>query len=544
MTSSPLDSFTTHKELSAEVKACDGQRGFSRKHGVPRTTLQDRLAQLKEDQFKHRPAPSPVIMGQGTGRRRYILSSAQDGTRVHESFLANLEAYADWLGADAPCDLLIAGYTYNKSLFEDHGKKTPLFHERVQPYLRNERMRLCEGLDFCAETNTLPTAPKPLSRSQTYTQERWAVFPHAKVQLVSVPTMKHEPSKIIMSTGSVTMPNYVPKQAGLIAVFHHQIAAVLVEIDDDEEFFCRHLIADEDGSFYDLDRYVSHSCVTDGHRIECLTPGDIHVAQIDPETAKATFGFWPVRWTQDKGYVWEGDPNYPSMLKKLRPHNVFIHDVSDFRARNHHEIKDPHTRFKTFIEGRESVEDELRNDALFITHLSGLIDGQLFVVESNHHEALDKWLKTTTHFDDPPNALFYLRATLAKYEAMERGDHEFDSYHHVMKTYYDDWRCKDAIFLPEDGKQNIGGVEHAIHGHRGANGTRGSVSAFTRIGPKCTIGHMHSAAIIDGVYVTGTTSKLDLGYNKGASSWSHSHCVQYKNGKRTIITLKNGRWKI
>jgi hypothetical protein len=48
----------------------------------------------------------------------------------------------------------------------------------------------------------------------------------------------------------------------------------------------------------------------------------------------------------------------------------------------------------------------------------------------------------------------------------------------------------------------------------------------------------------DGIYTSGTTSKLDMGYNKGLSSWSHSHVVTLPNGKRQIITLQNGRWRL
>jgi hypothetical protein len=533
--------------LLAEVRKCGGQRAFSRKYGVPRTTLQDRLYKLRADPFQDRPRPEAVVVGQGTGRRRFICTSAQDGTRVHESFLTNLEAYADWLGQDAPCEIIIAGFTYNKGLFEDHSKgRSPIFHARVQPYLRNERMRLCEGLDFCGEQNTLPTAERPLSDFQTYTRERWGIFPHAKVQLVSVATQKASPTKIIMTTGAVTKSNYVQKRAGIKASFHHQIAAVLVEIDDDEEFFCRHLIADDDdGAFYDLDRYVNDGEVTEGHAVECLTPGDIHVAQIDPEVSRATFAFWPTgERAADSGWIWDRELNGTSIIERLRPEHIFVHDVSDFRARNHHDIADPHVRFKLHVNGVETVEDELQQDAMFLSVLKETSASNVHVVESNHHQAFIKWLKSADFKTDPANALFYLRCQTACYEAMDAGLDDFDIYVHVMKSHFPAWRCEGINFLREDQKFVLGRVEHANHGHRGANGARGNIQAFIRLGSKVTIGHTHSAAILDGVYVAGTTSKLDLKYNVGPSSWSHSHVVQYKSGKRAIITLKGGRWTI
>jgi hypothetical protein len=424
-------------------------------------------------------------------------------------------------------------------------KQRPLFHERVRPYLRNERVRLCDGLDWCGEMNTLPTATRPLSDFKTYTREQWGIFPHAKVQLVSVPTMMGSPAKLIMTTGAVTVTNYVPKRAGIKASFHHVFGAVLVEIDDrDGTFFCRHLIADDDGSFYDLDRYVNAGEVTAGHRIRALTPGDIHVVAIDPDVSRATFGTWP---TEDKcpdgGRIWRSGGD--CLLDKLRPEHLFLHDLSDFHARNHHEIRDPHARFDRYIAGNDTVEKELCEDAMFVTlvakHRPWL---STHVVDSNHNQALLKWLNTADYREDPPNALFFLRAQTAVYEAKARGDKHFNIYEYVMRNAFEVWRCEGVNFLREGGRFPVDGVEHANHGHRGANGARGSLNAYVQVGPKCTIGHMHSAAIIDGLYVAGTSSLLDLGYNKGPSSWSHSHVVQYKNGKRAIITLQKGKWSL
>jgi len=35
-----------------------------------------------------------------------------------------------------------------------------------------------------------------------------------------------------------------------------------------------------------------------------------------------------------------------------------------------------------------------------------------------------------------------------------------------------------------------------------------------------------------------------MGYNKGLSAWSHSFIVTYQNGKRTIVTIKDGKgWR-
>lgn len=534
-------------ELLKLVKKAGGQRAFARKHNLKRTTLQARLYKLREDPFKHRPAPEArEVAKTGTGRRRFILSSAQDGTRVHEPFLENLEAYRDYLAADAPCEILIAGFTYNKSLFEDHSKKhKPIFYPRIIPYLANERIRIADQIDFCGEMNTLPTAVTPLSGFHTYTRERWGIFPHAKVQLVSVPTMKNAPPKQIMTTGAVTKPNYVMKKAGIKASFHHIYGAVLVEVDDDGTFFCRHLIGDEDGSFYDLDRFVHGGVVKVGFRVKVLTPGDIHVFQIDPTVARATFGFGPNKERNAQGLRTWSDVETPSMIDVLQPENVIVHDVADFRVRNHHNIGDPHDRFRLHINGTDKVEDELREVAMFLTMIDRRYPStQVTVAESNHDQALLKWLKTGDYRFDPANATFFLKCQLAAYEAIEHNRKGFSIFEHVMNSAFDPWACERVRFLREDESFMIGGVEHSNHGHRGPNGSRGSVQGLSRIGPRVTMGHVHSPQILDGAYAAGTSSLLDMGYNSGPSSWAHSHVVQYANGKRALITFQGGRWRL
>jgi hypothetical protein len=412
-----------------------------------------------------------------------------------------------------------------------------------------DRIRMADKIDFCGEMNTLPTATNPLSGFHTYTNDRWGIFPHAKVQLASVPRMKHLPPKQIMTTGAVTKPNYIPKKAGIKASFHHIYGAVLVEIDADGDFFCRHLIADDTGTFFDLDRKVEAGQVSQGHRLKCLTPGDVHVAGVDPTTARAVFGVWPTDEmeldTSERSWerVWDGDNENPSMLDILRPEHLFIHDVLDFRARNHHNINDPHDRFNLWVSGRESVGNEVREVSLFLHYLSeNNPDTQVYVVDSNHDQALSKWLKTADYRTDPVNALFFLRNQTACYEAMDRRDRSFSVFKHAV-TSDPNFDCSRVRFLREDKDPIvIGGVEHSNHGHRGPNGARGGVASLSKVGGKMTIGHVHSPAILDGLCASGMSCLIDMGYNAGPTGWSPTLTGQYENGKRTLITLVGAKW--
>lgn len=532
----------TFEALQARIRKAGGQRAFSREIGIPRTTLQLAIKRAYKAQFKHRPAPQAHVIPVESGVQRFILTAAQDSTKVHMGFLRNLEAYRDWfIEQDQPCEIMIAGFTYNKSLFEDHGKHVAFFADAVRPYLRAERIRFGDQVDFCAEMNTLPTAVSPLTGFETYTRHRWGIFPHAKVQLRSVPTMKHDPAKIIMTTGAVTLPHYVPKRAGIKASFHHVIGAVLVEIDANGTFFARHLLAEENGAFMDLDREIDGGTVTTGHRVKAINWGDLHVAQIDPEVCAASFGIKPTEERYKGGRVWEHVKG-ETMLDALKPEFQFFHDVADFQSRNHHNIKDPHHMFALFHGGQDSVEQELGEVARFIDATKR--DWcQTVIVESNHDLALTKWLKTADYKTDPLNARFFLECSLAIYKAIERGEGDFSIFQHVLETQSPDG-CRGVRFLKSDESFKVLDIEKGMHGHLGANGARGSNVAFARMGSKSTTGHTHSPAITDGAFTAGTKSKLDMGYNLGLSSWSHSDVVTLPNGKRQIVTWNSGKFRL
>lgn len=580
-------------ELAKLVNKAGSQRAFAKKYNIPRSTLQLRLHKVARDPYGHRPPPTARVIDTTEPVSRFILTAAQDGTKLHHEFLDNLEAYRDYLSAFGPCEIMIAGFTYNKRLFENHDpKKSPFWSPRIRAYKVQERIRLGNRIDFCGEMNTLPTAVTPLTGFETYTRSRWGVFPHAKVQLRSVPTMKNSPAKIIMTTGAITKPNYVRKRAGIVASFHHALGAVLVEIAADGTFFCRHLLAEEDGSFYDLDRrvstnkveltveevkarkaeitalrakfgverfeaefdprpdYLTHKnlpLVTAAHRVKAINWGDLHVAQIDPEVSAVSFGIAPTEQKTGGSRVWV-DVRDSKLFDKpiidvLRPEYQFFHDVADFQSRNHHNLRDPHHMYALHVEGVESVDSEMREVSFFIDRTKRPFC-ETVIVESNHDLALRRWLKEADYRQDPLNAEFFLACQLASYKAIRERRSDFSIFEHVLTDHYPLTPCEGVRFLREDESFMVLDIEKGMHGHLGANGARGSPASFIRAGSKSTTGHTHACEIRDGAYVSGTTSKLDMGYNRGLSSWSHSHVVTYPNGKRIILTLQNGKWHL
>lgn len=464
------------------------------------------------------------------GHRRFILTSAQNNTRLHEGLWANLTAYAAHLDAR----LIVGRFIYRKDAMGQEGQekapdrkaeKKVEWDARLLPHCLDERLSLADDLVWCGEMNILPTAERPLTGLDNYTGIRSSVFPHPKVAMESVATSKHEPAKFLYTTGAVTEPNYIKRKAGLKAEFHHVIGALVVEIDEQGDWFTRQINAESDGTFYDLNARVSNGKITEGHSVEAINWGDIHVHHLED-------------WMKE--LCWGRD----GIIDRLRPRYQFMHDTLDFQARSHHDVKDPHEMFEKYVKGKDNVEEELKQVVQFIRDTArGYCE--TVIVESNHDNAYLRWVKEASHKNDPPNALFLLRSQLRSYEAMERREEGF----HLFGWALRELGLKEhAVFLDEDDsfiicKDSGDGIEQALHGHRGPNGSRGSASGFKRMGRRMTIGHGHAGYIMDGVYAAPVLGALDQGYNIGPSNWSQGLVVTYENAKRAQITIRNRKWR-
>lgn len=525
----------TDAELIKLVKKNGSINNAAISIGIGKSTLKDRMKRIVSTAFGTKQIAKPVKIKPARNTvKRFIFTSAQDDTAVHKPFLENLLAYCKYTGAE----LHIGGYTYQKALFEDHRTNTAVYHPLIEKYMTNRRFEVGEGLLFCGEMNTLPTAVNPLSGFETYTRSKWGIFPHPRVSMVSVPTMRAATDKIIMTTGSITLPNYVHKKAGIKAEFHHVIGAVMVELDSKGDFFCRHILADDSGDFQDLTTLVKNGAISEGHDIEAATWGDIHFEQMDLDIVKAVWGY-------TEGLKTKNQEGMKTIIDTLRPKYQFFHDVSDFRPRNHHRISDPHFQYKMYVKGVETIDRHMLGIARFLK-IAERPWCQSYVVESNHDLALKRWLKEADYRYDPVNAIFFLEAQLAVYKAILADQEDFSILEHILRNkrylaYTQFLRTEESMMTcPWAG----GGIENAIHGHQGANGARGSISQFARMGSKANVAHTHSAAILEGVWQAGTFSKLLMDYNKGGmSSWNHSFIITYCNGKRAIITMRGKKWR-
>lgn len=458
---------------------------------------------------------------------RWILTAAQDDTDVHQRFWTNLQVFARVMDAE----ISVAGFTYQQVRHTDVMTLKSTYREELRDYLRFESMD-CGPVLWCAEMNTLPTAARPLSGLEGYGRGRDAVFPHAKVQLVTVAQGRGEHVPAMLTTGAVTVDNYIPKKAGLKARFHHILGAVLVEVNDAGEAFFWHIQAAPDGSFQHLDIKVSDGKLSRGHRVQALVHGDVHNPYIAPEMVEGVWGR-----TQD------------SMLESLRPHFQFIHDLLDFPGPgNRHHEGDPLHHARMEVEDQLSVPKHVESASTLLRDKITREWCQTVVNSSNHDRRLLRWVKSNLPAEASiENAIFWHRARIAALEATRDQDEDFDLVLWALRDR-DTLGLPGISFVPQGGSfvicQDTGGIECGWHGDEGANGSRGSPVGFAKIARKIIRGDAHSPSIYDGAMTVGVLGLLDQKYNTGPSSWRHANAIVYDNGKRTLSFLtEDGRWK-
>ena len=462
--------------------------------------------------------------------KRFILTSAQNNTWIHKDFWENVQTMAEYYNAK----ILVGTFSYNQNNFGrlavKKGTKKPYedelwFDPEIMPYVSDDKIELAPGLLWSGNMNILPTEDNPISGLETYGGASSVVFPHAKLEMRSIATMPDTPVKMIYTTGSVTLLNYLQKKLGIKAEHHHRYAFLLVEVDDKGNWWVRQVAARKNGrTIQDLNVIIEDGKVIDTEaQVEAITYGDLHAANAHPAIIDSSM----------------------NMLDTLRPKVQFIHDVMEGVSINRHLMKTgpyPHEGFHRWLRGLHRVDEELKLTREVLEKY--LRPWCKTVAPDANHDAhwLHNWLTRYDYRVDPANAEIFLRMQNFMYQQIRKNMCAPKNINLMQYTFETEAGLKAGAvrFLLPDESYTVGEVECGQHGHLGPNGSFGSPSNLSKIGKKATTAHTHSCGIYHGLYVAGTSSKLtkDWDYTMGPSSWGWSHVIQYKNGQRTIVTMK------
>ena len=438
-------------------------------------------------------------------KKYFLVTWAQNDTPVHEGLMSNMEAYAKHLNGDIH---VIAGRYKNPTSVHTDAKHDS-WSNRVTPYLDANRHNIHKYMSVMSDVKIQPTAVNPLSGTQSMSKGDSCIFGHPKVHMETIPVLEGHKPKIILTTGACTVNNYTDSKSGKQGEFYHTLGFCIVEIKDKEQFFVRQVTTDNTGNFNDLYFNVTNSKVTRNKTIDTAVMGDLHYGSHDEEVVSKTLD---------------------TLLVKLKPTTLVLHDIFDGQSVSHHEINNPFSQYAKEILNKNDLNAEVEDMLSFLERIKKFNFKNTVVARANHDDFIDRWLVTTDwRKAHPKNSLKYMEYS----SAILSGKAKNGIIPWVIGEHYP----KVKAFGRNDSYTNKHGWELAQHGDKGTNGSRGSLLQFRKLNTKIIVGHYHSPGRKDGALAVGTSTLLRLPYCQGPSSWLHSHVIVHHDGKAQHINF-------
>jgi len=352
--------------------------------------------------------------------------------------------------------------------------------------------------------------------------DKSAIIPSPKLMMFPQANSKQSLPKILMSTGAVTEPNYKTNSWGTHAYLDHDFGAILVEIVNGDNYHFRQLVANNAGVVYDMGQRFDGKSVSLKEDAELMVLGDLHAGETDLESWKAT----------------------KRMIKQFKPEYVVVHDLFSGVCVNPHEQGNETKRARLAISGKDSLFEELIGCGEILTDLMNTLspESQIIISRSNHDQFLDRYISAGDFRMSPGKNLPLLHKLAADLQETPAEDLAGGALRLGIENYaYHPVRGVRWLRSDEDFKKR--GWQFGDHGHLGPNGSKGSIRNQEKCLGKSVCGHSHCPGIFRDAWRVGTLSKLDLGYNKGASNWMHTNFIFYRNGQGQLINILDGKYK-
>ncbi len=488
--------------------------------------LDDNKPQKQAAQKSHKQAAQadiePTFAGSMTGRETddlddglFIITAGQNNTTPHP-VLKTLLSMAHDLNAEF--GIMPIKYT---TVLQGRERKEPKYHADLKIHMLDDMDTWLGGEGNVLLANSaqiLPTAKQPINAAERLnTGESITVVASPRRQSRTLSRQKNGSFRWVYTTSVCTQMHYTDSRAGAEAESEHCFGGLLIEVKDGM-INHRRLVADENGviidngSVYFPDGKIkAYNDVFEQQPVIVL--GDLHCEKMCDDSFKRAL----------------------AQVHAVNPQLIVVHDALDFMSRNHHNRED--WTFLYQMQDRAVIEDLTE----VINYLNQLAEhAPVFIVESNHDLALDSWLRDNK-FDvrkDPKNARTYHALMLAYIEAMDNGS-------------FNDLAKMDLAFaaladrLPElssniefgkiDSQRLAFGYDISMHGHVGTGGARGSAVSFKKMRIKTVTGHTHSPFEDNNTVVVGVTGSMEMGYNKGGTTWDRANAVVYPNSTHQLL---------
>ena len=445
-------------------------------------------------------------------KKRFIITWAQNNTAVHKGFLKNIEAYAKFINADIH---VIAGRYKNPTTLSNKfcdtakSRKEDTWANEIKKYLDANRHNIHKYVSILSDVKIQPTAVNPMSGMEGMSGINSCVFGSPKVHLEVIPVLEGSKPKIMMTTGAVTKMNYTDSKAGKKGEFHHTLGFVIIEIANHEDFYARQVTANDiSGEFTDLFFNVCDGKIKKINEIDAIVLGDIHIGDTDEKVMKSTV----------------------ELLSRLKPKYTVVHDIFNGTSISHHDLKDPVKLYYKESTGTNSLKEEIN---VMLQWIEKMKKYNLVVVRSNHDDFLDRWILNSDWKANIKNTVEYIEYARVLLEGLAPKG---------VIPYIIDQKFPNVITLGRDQSFKVGRWELGVHGDVGQNGSKGSLLQFRRLNTKIIVAHYHSPERKDGALSVGTSTKLRVDYNIGASNWMQSHVIIHKDGKCQHVNFVDGKY--
>lgn len=447
--------------------------------------------------------------------KRFVITTAVAGCQVHAKFYKALKAYCkknDALMLIIPVKDPAANVSSPNSWNID-----PMLADEQVVFgdLALNRNLYVSGIKMSAKQIDPVTGLDRLARDCSF------IFGSPKHRMRVLPNAKHKHPHILMSTGAITVPNYhtekfMSLRTAYLAEFDHKLSALVVELDDKDRFYIRHLMAEpHSGNFVDLgDYYHADGSVTEMHAL-AVSLGDTHAGEED----KIAMQTWK------------------EVCEVTKPKYSLHHDLFNGKSVNHHSFNKVVTRARMAEKLLTNLKNELKVTAKVLKETLNWTEKGAVIVRSNHDDWLMQYLEDGKFLKDHEN--FFTATQLL--EAVRQGE---DALQYGVEQHLSDAERRKVLWLERDQEFMLAGIDLGQHGDKGPNGSRGTLNSLERAYGACVVGHSHTPGILRDAWQNGTSSLLDLEYNTGGSSWMHSSTIVYPNGSRQMIHSIRGHWRL
>lgn len=436
-------------------------------------------------------------------KQRYFVTTYVTGQEPDKNFIENAEFYAKKKNAHI-LFLLARGVRSNYTITNDQYEKYNQYF--VTSMIFNKNLR---AADFkVPPQNIVPkTSLDEIDNHCTY------IIASPKQALDTIANRILDYPHLIWTPGACTIPEYCDDRIGKIAMEHHTIGGLIVEVEDDNRFYIRNVIADKDGGFIDLGiKYFKGK--TSKVKSEIIL-GDVHCGVECPIAIEKTI----------------------EMINELNCDKIYINDLFDAQSVNPHVDKNMKAKYQRKLH-QKTLEKELQYLGNFIASLYKKTDNkEIVVIPSNHDYFVDRYLNEGKFvFDCVENTKLACELFIPFVDDINPIEYYLKSRKFITNQ---------KISFPKRNDKLVSYDYDIIHGDRGSSGQRGSARSFTKCYGKNISGHVHTPGIFKYSVQVGTLSLLDQTYIEGYSSgWMHANSVTYENGTYQLISIIDGKWRM